>query len=62
MRTVSPGIGGAIICTAMVVSLAYAMGDGDALRDLATGLAAQIVAMTSATFHQVMLMVNAMMS
>jgi hypothetical protein len=62
MRTVSPGIGGAIICTAMIVSLAYAMGDGDTLRDLATGLGAQIVALTGAAFHQAVLTFSAMMS
>lgn len=52
MRTVSPGFGGVIIGAAMIVSLAYALGDGNMLTELVIGVVQQITAMTGNAVHE----------
>ena len=61
MRTVSPGFGGVIIGAAVICSLAYAMGDGNALADFVIGLISRAADATVAAFHDAVWSVGAML-
>lgn len=61
MRTVSPGFGGVIIGAAVICSLAYAMGDGNALADFVIGLVSRLADVTTAALRDAMWSVRAML-
>ena len=59
MRTVSSGFGGVIVATAMIVSFAYALGEGNSLANLAIGFVQQVAATTDGAIHEALRAVSA---
>ena len=61
MRTVSSGFGGVIVATAMIVSFAYALGEGNSLANLAIGFVQQVAATTDGAIHEALRAVSALL-
>jgi len=61
MRTVSSGFGGVIVATAIIVSLAYALGEGNSLANFAIRFVQQAAATTDGAIHEALRAVSALL-